>query len=165
MSLFSTHIVCTGNYSVFLLHLLLPSHLIIIFLLNKTNTLSLPFLYLHQFVPFVLCMLHYTHTALGQCTRANALLLSVLSVLTSSPNATLLFPLDEVFSSDHGPFLLSFPPSIHSTPSFVTSISCASLSLCLLQTITNLFFFLNKMCFFPSSQLRFIIAIKFKFII
>lgn len=57
-----------------------------------------------------------------ECTLPRCFLfLSVFSTLTPSPNATL----DEIFSSDHGPFPLSFPlrDSIHS---FVTSISRAS---------------------------------------
>lgn len=43
-----------------------------------------------------------------------------ISTLAPSPSATLLFPSDEMFSSDHGPFPLSpFPP-----PDFFHSFFC-----------------------------------------
>lgn len=107
-----------SDHSMFLLLLLLLS---LEFFCSPKPTLLFPSTYLSPFFS--------SHTSLNyfckrqsliclrpMCEFTAPLFLSVFSILTLSPNTTLLFPLDEIFSSDHGPFLLSFPlpDSFHS---------------------------------------------------
>lgn len=98
------------------------------YLLSQTNAA----IFLNLFAFFFFYTLHYNYLHESDCLFASSqsIRTDVLLLIaqfppksTPSPNATLPFPSDKIFSSDHGPFHPFLSP-IPASPSFVTSISC-----------------------------------------